>query len=183
MARRRVISSAMLVDERFNRLSIEEQIVFLRLLSISDDFGITPGNEAELGAMLNLPDELRRNLNAIILRIVEEDLGHLLTLDGKRFFCFRPRSFKYWQAQLIVKRKRSEYLRLSDEEVMKLFSEQIQPQPEDFRTEPKTSELNIESRKKKEDSSDEKAVSRGNGSGSAFASEPPVFSAYQRGRI
>ena len=38
MARRRVISSAMLVDERFNRLSIEEQIVFLRLLSISDDF-------------------------------------------------------------------------------------------------------------------------------------------------
>lgn len=40
MARRRVISAELLVDEEFNSLSMEVQLLFLRILCVTDDYGI-----------------------------------------------------------------------------------------------------------------------------------------------
>jgi hypothetical protein len=157
MARRRVISAALLVDERFNRLSMEAQLLFLRMLCISDDYGIVPANEAELAVMLNLPDEIRNNFTVILQELIDEGLGYFLAFDNKRFFTYKPLSFKHWQAQLLSRRRKSEYLRLPGEQVLKLLSQQLHIELEDFRSEAKTSDLRVESRKKKEDSSEEKA--------------------------
>jgi len=152
MARRRVISAELLVDEEFNSLSLEAQCLFLRMLCITDDYGIVPTNEIRLCAVLNLPQRIRDNVISFVDEIVSKRLGFRLEVENKPFFVFKPASFKFWQAQLLSRRQKSEYLRMSGEEVLKLFSEQLQVNLEDFRRLPKTSELRVESRKQRVES-------------------------------
>lgn len=156
MARRRVISSEMLVDPEYNSLSMEAQLLFVRMLVVSDDYGIVPLSEFRLTAMVNPPDQIRKNLIAIIYEILDASLGFKIIVDEKPFFCFKPKSFKYWQAQLLSRRIKSEYLRKSGEDVLKLFSEHLQVNLEDLCSHPKTSELGVESRKQREDGSEQK---------------------------
>ena len=152
MARRRVISSAMLVDEEFNSLSMEAQILFLRMLCISDDYGIVPANPFQLAAMINPSEEIRKNLETILYEIVDQRLGYKFDVENKPFFAFKPISFKYWQAQLLSRRTKSEYLRMTGEEVLKLFTQQLQIHLEDFGRQAKTSEAGVESREQRAES-------------------------------
>jgi len=159
MARRRVISAELLVDEEFNSLSLEAQLLFLRMLCISDDYGIVPTNEFRLCAVLNLPERLSVNLGAYIEEIITKRLGFRLEVDNKPYFVFKPCAFKFWQAQLLSRRQKSEYLRMSGEEVLKLFSQHLQIHLEDFGRLPKTSDLRVEGRKQKADGSEQEAKS------------------------
>jgi len=173
MARRRVISAELLVDPEFNSVSMEAQILFFRMLVVSDDFGIVPIAKERLCTVLNLTPELRANVETIIQELIDERLGHYLEYEGKRFFVFKPVSFRHWQAQLLSRRSKSEYLRnMPGEKVLKMFAQQFQIHLEDFGSEAKTSDLKEESRKQKEDSSEQKARSRERDS---LEDIPPVF--------
>ena len=174
MTRRRVISAEMLVDEEFNSLSLEAQILFLRMLCVSDDYGIVPANEARLCAVLNLSQTIRDNITSFVDEIVDKQLGFKLEADGKRYFVFKPQSFKFWQAQLLSRRQKSEYLRMSGEEVLNLFSQQLQIHLEDFGRLPKTSDLRVESRKQKAESKEKKVASREQKAESSDAVDPSV---------
>jgi hypothetical protein len=156
MARRRVISAELLVDQEFNSLSLEAQCLFFRMLTISDDYGVVPANEFRLCSVLNLPARIREDVGSFVDEIVNKHLGFRMNVDGKPFFVFKPQSFKFWQAQLLSRRQRSEFLRMPGEEVLKLFAEQLHIHL-DFRSQPKTSDLRVESRKQREDGSEQKA--------------------------
>lgn len=175
MARRRVISAELLVDPEFNSVSMEAQIIFLRMLVVSDDYGIVPIAKERLCAVLNLTPELRANVETIIQELIDERLGHYLECEGKRFFVFKPVSFRHWQAQLISRRTQSEYLRnMPGEKVLKILAQQFQIHLEDFGSEANSSEVKVESRKQREDSSEQKAGGNGSGKG-AFDDIPKVY--------
>jgi hypothetical protein len=160
MARRRVISSAMLVDEEFNSLSMEAQILFLRMLCISDDYGVVPANPFQLAAMINPSEEIRKNLEAILYEIIDQRLGFKIQVENKPYFIFKPNSFKHWQAQLLSRRAKSEYLRMAGEEVLELFAQQLQVHLEDLGRQAKTSNAEVESRKQKAESKEKRVASR-----------------------
>jgi hypothetical protein len=117
MARRRMISQEMIYDEEFNSLSIESQNLFIRMLAVSDDFGVVPASTYTLKALINAPDKVVKNLTTYLDEIISKELGFVFPYNGKNWFMFKPSSFETYNSYVLGKRTKSEYLR-EDKEVM-----------------------------------------------------------------
>lgn len=125
MARRRMLSNEIIYDEDYNKLSIESQLLFTRLLTISDDCGVVPGNEYALKTMLNLSANIYSKLQEFINELIESKLILILVYSGKLFYCFKPESFQTQQAYIIKNRTKSEYLKIKVNEFIELYNKQI----------------------------------------------------------
>lgn len=116
MARRRIISEAMISDEDFNGLSLEAQNLFLRMLAIADDCGVVPGVEYTLLALTNPPPQVRKKIGVVLHEIIAAGLGRMIEHEGKPWFAFKGNSFLSHQGHILNHRKRSEYLKISANE-------------------------------------------------------------------
>lgn len=111
------------IDEDLNQLSVEAQLLFIRIISVSDDCGVVPGNEYTLKSLTNPPDKIRNKFHLFLEEITNSKL--LLKFDylGKPYYCFKRESFDRQQAYLIKNRTKSEYLKINKEEFFALYSE------------------------------------------------------------
>ena len=110
-----MISQELIIDEDFNTLSLSGQNIFTRLLAVSDDYGVIPANIYTLDKLINTPKKI--NLENTLKEIVASRLIFLLEYQGKSFYMFKRDRFDEYQSYLIQKRTKSEYLRLSNEEI------------------------------------------------------------------
>ena len=115
MARRRMISEKINYDEEFNTLSIESQLIFLKMLAVADDYGVLPGNLYTLERIINPPDKLRKNLEKYVQEILDNKLAYTFIYNDKKYFMFKENSFDEIQSYLIKNRTKSEYLGLKSE--------------------------------------------------------------------
>ncbi len=119
MPRRRMISEELNHDPEFNTLSMPAERLFVRLLTISDDFGFVEATPIRLNTKLNLQCS-NGEVENLLKEIDQKKLGKLFGHHGKVIFMFKPSSFDKWQSYLLAKRKRSEVLNLPDIEVKKI---------------------------------------------------------------
>ena len=112
MPRRRYISQNGVFDKRINKLSLEAEAVFYRMLSICDDFGIVPADVDELGARINLSGRRGDRLETWVNDIVNAGLGLIFEYSGSRYFIFKARAFDKYQSHVSGKRTQSEFLGL-----------------------------------------------------------------------
>lgn len=118
MAKRRMISQAIIYDEDFNKLSFEAQNIFVRMLAVSDDFGIVPANEYTLKALINPPAKLTNKLMQLVKEIIDAGLGIIFEYNNKSWFMFKSESFEEINSYVLAKRTKSEYLKLTKEEIL-----------------------------------------------------------------
>jgi len=117
MAKRRMISQELIIDEEFNSLSIEAQNLFLRMLVVSDDYGVVPANEYALSKLINPPKKIARLTQHYLDEISSVGLGGIVGHNGRQFFIFKPEAFERHQSYILGKRRKSEYLRISKGEL------------------------------------------------------------------
>lgn len=110
--RRRMIAQNLNIDEEFNKLSIEAQNIFIRMLAVSDDFGIVPANLYTLTKLIN-PPKMKKSLMNCLNDIVFNKLGKLFKYQDKEWFMFKRDSFDRINSYIITKRTKSEYLNLT----------------------------------------------------------------------
>lgn len=111
MARRRMLTQELIYDEEFNSLTVEGQLLFTRMLIVSDDFGIVPATLYTLEKLTNPSKKIAINLAKYLSEIVDKGLGVVFQFEDKQFFMFKPESFQRINSYLIKNRTRSEYLR------------------------------------------------------------------------
>lgn len=121
-----MISEELIYDEEFNRLSLEAQSLFVRMLARADDCGVIPANEYSLITLTNPPGRVRKNLPEYLTEMLTDRLGIVFEHDGKRFFAFKRDSFDRIQSYIIAKRTKSEYLNLEAETAIDLISKKFQ---------------------------------------------------------
>jgi hypothetical protein len=154
-----MISQDVIIDENFNSLSVAAQNIFIRLIAVSDDFGFVPANKYTLDKLINTPKKI--DLNKCLKEIFAARLGHPFSYDGKEFLFFKRDRFDDYQSYLIAKRTKSEYLRLSREEILSEKFQELLRNSGDFSKSETTSidsikhkvesvECKVESRKQKE---------------------------------
>lgn len=108
-----MISQDLILDEDFNSLTIESQNIFVRMLAVSDDYGIVPASEYTLQKLINTPE--KTNLQSTIKEILSKKLCVYIVFQEKPYYVFKRDRFDDFQSYLIAKRTKSEYLRLSKE--------------------------------------------------------------------
>lgn len=113
-----MISQELIYDENFNSISIEAQNIFIRMLAVSDDFGVIPANDYTLRALLNPPEKLSKKLQEILKEIVDAKLGITFNYADKFWFMFKPQSFEMINSYVLNKRTKSEYLKLDKDEIL-----------------------------------------------------------------
>lgn len=124
MARKRMLSSEIIHDENYNNISLESQLVFIRMLTISDDCGVVPGSEYTLKVLLNLPNKISCNLLKFIKELIIAGLIEIIIYDKKLFYCFKPSSFDSQQAYIIKNRTKSEYIKIKLDEFIEVYNKQ-----------------------------------------------------------
>lgn len=110
-----MISQNLLLDESFNSLSVSAQNIFVRMLVVSDDYGVVPASEYVLRKLINIPESVK--LMEYIQEIVDQGLGKRFRYDGKPFFIYKRDRFDEYQSYLIKNRRKSEYLRLTSQQI------------------------------------------------------------------
>lgn len=115
MAKRRMISQEIIYDEGFNKLSPESQNLFLRMLCVSDDYGVIPANSYTLKTLTNPPERISKNIEKYLDEIIENGLGYKFNYKDQSFFMFKRESFDRINSYVLAKRTKSEYLHLSKE--------------------------------------------------------------------
>lgn len=150
MAKRRMISQELIYDLEYNSMSLEAQLLFLRLLTVSDDFGFVPANEYTLTTLTNPHPRIKKSINKYLNEIVDTGLGFVFEYNGNKYFGMKRSSFDNYQSYVITKRTKSEYLKISKEIIQ---SEKFQEILGNYR---KVISDDIESIKKKEESSKQK---------------------------
>ncbi len=151
MARRRMISQELIYDENFNSISIKAQNIFVRMLVVSDDFGVVPANDYTLRAILNPPEKLSKKLQEILKEIVVAKLGITFNYADKFWFMFKPQSFETINSYVLNKRTKSEYLKLDKDEILSEKFQEILRNSTVFSSEHIESiKIKAESRKNKE---------------------------------
>lgn len=115
MAKRRMISQEIIYDEGFNNLTTEAQNLFLRMLCVSDDYGIIPANIYTLRTLTNPPQKVSKSLDKYLNEIVSLGLGQVFTYLSQTYFMFKRESFDRINSYVLAKRTKSEYLHLSKE--------------------------------------------------------------------
>jgi len=151
MARRRMISEDMISDERFNRVSLEAQNVFLRMLAVSDDCGVVPAGSYRLNVLVNTPPKLQGRIREILEEIVSAGLGFIFRHREEEFFAFKPESFQAYQSYILNKATKSEYLRMSKAEFVDASKNFLEIPRTSGRVDDETS-CAVESRKQKVES-------------------------------
>jgi hypothetical protein len=126
-----MISQELIYDALFNALSVEAQLLFLRMLAVTDDCGILPGESYELSVLTNPPKKIRANFDGYLGEIRYHGLMTVFEYNGKKFLMFKRDSFDNHQSYLLNKRTRSEYLRMSYEEFVE-FSKTFQEVPGNY---------------------------------------------------
>ena len=58
MAKKRMITQTINIDEDFNSLSDQAQLLFLKFISITDDCGVIPGNPFTLKSLISLSPKM-----------------------------------------------------------------------------------------------------------------------------
>lgn len=101
-------------------MSLEGQLIFLRMLSVSDDCGVVPVGEYTLTTLISPPVKIRGRILQVVDEIVGVGLGRIVEFRGKRYFLFKPHSFQAHQSYIVNRRVRSEYLGISAEEFDKI---------------------------------------------------------------
>jgi hypothetical protein len=91
------------------------QNLFIRILAVSDDYGVVPANLYILGKLTNPPKKI--DLEKSLAEIIGAGLGFRFPYEGVDFFMFKRDRFDDYQSYLVAKRTRSEYLRLTSEEM------------------------------------------------------------------
>ncbi len=119
MPRRRMISEELNHDPEFNTLSLRAERLFIRLLSISDDYGFIEATPTRLNTKLNLRCS-NGQVEKLLKEIDDKKLGKLFGHHGKVVFMFKPSSFDRWQSYILRNRRRSEVLDLTEPEVKKI---------------------------------------------------------------
>jgi hypothetical protein len=130
MARRRMISQEMIYDAAFNALSIEAQLLFVRMLAVADDCGVVPADPYELTTLTNPSPKMRKGLMGYVKEIKGAGLMTAFEYSGKPFVMFKRESFDTHQSYLLNKRTRSEYLKMSYDDFVAL-SKNFQELPRD----------------------------------------------------
>ena len=113
-----MISQEIIYDEEFNLLSVDAQNIFVRMLAVSDDFGVVPANLYTLKTIINPPQKLINKLAELLTEISEQNLGILFKYNEKEWFMFKPSSFENINSYVLAKRTKSEYLKLTKEEIL-----------------------------------------------------------------
>ena len=150
-----MISQEMIYDAQFNCLSVEAQLLFIRMLAVTDDCGVLPADAYELTTLTNPPKKLRTNLEGLLGEIRGQGLMTIFEYGGKRFLMFKRESFDNHQSYLLNKRTRSEYLKITYGEFLEL-SKNFQEVPGNSRgiiplkQKVESREKKAESRKQKE---------------------------------
>lgn len=130
-----MLSQEIIYDEDFNKLSIEAQNLFIRMLTISDDYGIIPANEYTLRSLTNPMNKIASNIMKYVAEIVNAKLGIVFVYEERKYFMFKRESFDRFNSYVISKRTKSEYLRL-DKKIMESekFLEILRNSSEDVST-------------------------------------------------
>jgi hypothetical protein len=115
MARRRMIWDNFLIDRDINSVSVPAQLLFVRMIVKTDDYGIIPADVYTMEKSLNLPRTIMRKLDEHIRELTDQQLITGFVYDGKPYFSLKRDRFDEYQAYLINKRTRSECLRLPSE--------------------------------------------------------------------
>jgi hypothetical protein len=126
-----MISQEMIYDAQFNALSVEAQLLFVRMLAVTDDCGVLPADTYELTTLTNPPKKLRTNLDGLLGEIRGQALMEVFEYGGKRFLMFKRESFDAHQSYLLNKRTRSEYLKMGYEDFVEL-SKTFQEVPRNY---------------------------------------------------
>lgn len=148
-----MISQELIYDLEYNSMSLEAQLLFLRLLTVSDDFGFVPANEYTLTTLTNPHPRIKKSINKYLNEIVDTGLGFVFEYNGNKYFGMKRSSFDNYQSYVITKRTKSEYLKISKEIIQ---SEKFQ---EFLGNSIEVISDDIESIKKKEDSRKKKVES------------------------
>lgn len=148
MAKRRVVTSDIVWQKSFNRLSVEAMALFPKLLSCTDDFGVLPGETEELERLISPPKAIK-DFAARIEEYVVLGILHRHNFKGNVFLLFEPDSFDRHQSYFIKKRTKSDYMKLSKAEFQKWASKLFQEIPEGL---PKSEIESIESKKQQAES-------------------------------
>lgn len=109
MAKKRMISQQLIFDKEFNSLSEETQNVFVRMLAISDDFGIVTADDYSLAIQINKTEEVTAKA---VKEITIKKLGVIFYFNSKPYFMFKAKPFDEFQNFIVGKRTKSECLKL-----------------------------------------------------------------------
>ena len=112
--KKRVISGEIIYDDKFNSLSLEAQNLFVRMLAVSDDFGIVPSNLNALKSLTNFQYDLQRSYDELI----NNNLGKSFIYNNNKYFAFNKLNFDKIQSWFLNKRTKSEYLYLKSEDLL-----------------------------------------------------------------
>lgn len=140
------------IDEHLNSVSIEAQLLFTRILSVSDDCGVVPANEYTLKSLTNPPDKIRRKFQDFVQELVSTNLLIGFEYNGKPYLCFKRESFERQQAYLIKNRTKSEYLKIEKDDFFRVY-EQISALPENSGNNSKIPQVSLLTHKEIKDNS------------------------------
>lgn len=110
-----MLSQELIYDEDFNKLSIQAQNLFTRMLAVSDDYGVIPANEYTLRSLTNPHPDIAKKLMSYLAEIIGINLGVVFTYQDRQYFIFKRESFDRINSYVLAKRTKSEYLRLEKE--------------------------------------------------------------------
>jgi hypothetical protein len=123
MAKRRIITQAIICDEDFNIMPCQSRELFFRMIAISDDCGVLPGNIYTLRSLLNPPKDINGKFEFYLNEIIKNKLLIPFEYNNKPFLFFKQGSFEENQAYLIKNRTKSEYLKISVEDYKLLYNQ------------------------------------------------------------
>lgn len=123
MAKRRMITQDINIDETLNNISVESQLLFIKILSVSDDCGVVPANDFTLKSLTNPPEKLRENFTDYISEIIKAGLMFRFEYNSKPYLCFKRESFERQQAYIIKNRTKSEYLKVTVEAFISIYEQ------------------------------------------------------------
>lgn len=122
MAKKRMITQTINIDEDFNSLSDQAQLLFLKFISITDDCGVIPGNPFTLKSLISLSPKMNEKFSGYLQEITVNKLLFPIIHNDKYFFCFKKESFEENQKYLIKNRTKSEYMKISIEQFDNIYS-------------------------------------------------------------
>jgi len=127
--KKRMISEEMLYSKTFGGLSDQAQLLWLKMLSLADDFGVAPGDPYRLCKQVAHRGS-EEEVDKLLREIVKAEAGFLFEYEEKTFFIFPARTFDKIQGFTLNKRTKSEYTNLRVDELNSVLSKNFQEIPE-----------------------------------------------------
>lgn len=112
-----MLSENLLYDPHYNMMSVQARELFVRLLIKTDDFGVIPGEDYTLGAILNLDEYQKKHLEELIGEMENAGLLKGFIYQDKPYLMMKRDRFDEYQAYVVRNRTQSEYLRVKTEDL------------------------------------------------------------------